>query len=309
MGNSFQSQTAINEISAITNVINESIQKLDIKASNQSVNVNKVEVKVCEGAIIEGDLNIDITQKIKSFNKLDGYSVIQTLSQNWNQIQNSLEQLVSQLATSKQGWLSTSNSVANQYQQNISDIFNEIISRTESDIKSVCQQYIENFNNGKITVCGVIKEDVNVQIEQDIYNTVISSCVIDSLFNAINQNYVANSILQRGDQIEESIQEGITGAIFAFILLILAIGAVVIIYMIVKKNKEKELKKQEAEALTLGQKLRSLQMKTDSGSLQTQTSSSQTQTSSSQTQSGSSQAQTSSSQTQTGFSELLSRFI
>lgn len=253
MGNAFQSQSAIDEISSITNVVNESIQKLDIKASNESVNMNKVELKICENAIIQGDLNINIRQQIKSFNKLDGYNAIQTISQNWNQIQNSLEQVITQLATSKQGWLSTSNSVANQYQQSITSIFNDVISKTESNIHDTCQQYIENFNEGKVTICGIIKGDVNARIEQDIYSTVVASCVMDSLFSAVNQNYIANTVLQRSDQVEKTVQEGITGFIFSLILLALAIGAVVIIYMIIKKNKEKEMKKQEIELMPLRQ--------------------------------------------------------
>jgi hypothetical protein len=286
MGNNFQSQTAINEISAVTNVVNESIQKLNIKSSNESVNMNKVEVKVCEGAIIQGDLDIDIRQKIKSFNKLDSYNVVQTISQNWNEIQNSLQQLITQLATSKQGWLSFSENVSEQYQKNLTEIFNEIISRTESQIHDTCQQYIENFNNGKITICGVIKGDATAKIDQDIYNSVISSCVIDSLFSAVNQNYIANTVLQRGDQIAQSVQEGITGFIFALILLALVIGAIIIIYIIIKKNREKELKKQEMEMILLKEKISAsqLQTTTKTETKETETKTSTTPTTSVQTQ-------------------------
>jgi len=288
MGNNFQSQTAINEISAMTNVVNESIQKLNIKSSNESVNMNKVEIKVCESAIIQGDLDIDVRQKIKSFNKLDSYNVIQTISQNWNEIQNSLQQLITQLATSKQGWLSFSENVSQQYQKNLTEIFNEIVSRTESQINDTCQQYIENFNNGKVTICGVIKGDVTAKIDQDIYTSIISSCVIDSLFSAVNQNYIANTVLQRGDQIAQSVQEGITGFIFALILLALVIGAIIIVYIIIKKNREKELKKQEMEMMLLKEKISASQSQTT-----TKTETKETETKTSTTPATSVQMQTS----------------
>jgi hypothetical protein len=293
MGNNFQSQTAINEISAMTNVVNESIQKLNIKSSNESVNMNKVEIKVCESAIIQGDLDIDIRQKIKSFNKLDSYSVIQTISQNWNEIQNSLQQIITQLATSKQGWLSFSENVSQQYQKNLTEIFNEIVSRTESQINDTCQQYIENFNNGKVTICGVIKGDVTAKIDQDIYTSIISSCVIDSLFSAVNQNYIANTVLQRGDQIAQSVQEGITGFIFALILLALVIGAIIIVYIIIKKNREKELKKQEMEMMILREKISASQSQTTTKTETKETETKEKETKTSATPATSVQTQTS----------------
>lgn len=243
MASNFQSQSAINQIGAITDSLNSVTNKVDFVSQNKSIAVNQFRVDICREANIKGDLNINITQDIKNFSQLDVSQTMNSINYLKSEISNKIAQLVQQLASSKQGWGAVAANDMIQKQLNVSDIISEIANETVNNMSGVCESYLESLNNGVVRICGVIGGNVNLDTQQKIRNNAVTSCIMQALFNTIQSNKTVNDILQKADQTEKSVQEGITGFIWIIIALVVAIGAVLIVYAIVKRKKENEAKK------------------------------------------------------------------
>lgn len=268
MANNFQSQSALDQISALTDAVNEISQTINVTQTASTVNVNNLTIEVCPTALIQGDFTINTKQTIKSLSQLNAQVTSYTIAQSQNDIQNKIVQAISQLATSKQGFFAIANNESNQQQQSLLNLTNEVMNEAFNKVQSTCQNYIENYNKAKIIVCGTYKRNVSIDTEQQATSNLITSCIMDSIFQAAQTNTVVNNILQKSDQVAKSTQLGLESLLWGVIALVAVIGILVIVSAIVKRKMDKNVDEKYKQAGTQMPQIQPLQLQPQ---VQTQT--------------------------------------
>ncbi|MEM3857901.1 MAG: hypothetical protein QW478_00700 [Candidatus Micrarchaeaceae archaeon] len=249
MGNSLQSNLAINDINEMNQVINN--QATTIVNNNKQNCTTRNDFRLGFGTDLNGhfcpfygqNVDISVTQVATASCSLQSENLNNINSQIENDLKASLQNYLEQNASSQQGFLAHALSIQFNTNYNKETISNAIVNNINSKTLNNCSAILNANNNGVVMVCGTFNNS-KLNFQQDASVTSITSCINQTIVQTVANNSELADLLQKTDQKLlsqqnglESIFGGMIGIIIAVAILIAIIVGLIILYKVFKKKK------------------------------------------------------------------------
>ncbi len=222
--------TGINEL--ILNVINNTKNEMSQSCSTvQDISIS-----------IKGNVQIDnlTTSQISAVScNFTANALTEMSSKMTAEMNNKLDQIISQASKSTQEFMSLSASEQDSNISNSTYMKNTINQAITNAVTNTCTQNI-SLQQGQTVVIEnntpYVLKISNISLEQNLQVISMANCVLNNVLNSISDNKTANDIINQIDQKQTSEQTGLSGLLLP--LLILLGGGVFIFLMVSGKGME-----------------------------------------------------------------------
>jgi hypothetical protein len=231
MGN-VQASSNKNMVELANQFINNTTNTNSTDSSATAINRQTFDVLIGQGSDVKGcDLNI--------LNSITSSQALKTTSTaNFStKIKNDLSNMIDQIASTSQDAVAEFMSLSGNAQLSVQELSTSIKNSIENNITNenttVCKAYVENLQDGKLTILGkyTCGPSGKIEINQQIVNDQLSECISKVFFDAIADNSIVNDIVQKAETEQKAKTVGPIGALFGNIGGI--IGIVIVLILII----------------------------------------------------------------------------
>jgi hypothetical protein len=226
------SQSAQQELSAFNSFINNFSTNIRNQVSSTCQAGNTLRFTTGGGNGCEffaTGSNININQTSQATCSLTSENITTITMNIENDLQNQLEQYISQRQNVEQGWLATALSLGVEGASTSQEIANLIRNSINTNITDSCMNQLTTQNLAEIRLCGAFDQST-FNINQDATVTGITSCINKQIITSFTSNSILNNLFQRTEQAVSVRQAGVDS--FAFYIA-LAIGLFIIFFLLI----------------------------------------------------------------------------